>query len=99
MAKEKKKKEFNFHQFMVATLRASFKKTPMYKQALDAAKEEYFELSKTGKPMRRTRYVCASCKRKFREKMLPGKWTFNEEGMAVPDYSGLSEAEIAKRRA
>lgn len=71
----KKKKEFNFHQFLVSVLRASFKKTPMYKAALDAAKEEYFEPSKTGKPMRRVRYICAECGRRFREYLVvpPGQ--------------------------
>lgn len=53
---------------MEKTLRASFKKTPMFSEALKRAKEEYFEESKNGKKLRRVRYKCNGCGRYFKNK-------------------------------
>jgi len=71
MAKEKKakkRKEFDLDDFLIRILRAAFRKTPMYSEAKKRAKEEYFEESKHGKPMRRVRFICASCNRRFFDK-------------------------------
>jgi 5-methylcytosine-specific restriction endonuclease McrA len=69
MPKEKKPgKEFVLKTFLVQTLRGAFRKTPMYQEAKNRAKEEYFVPSKTGKPMRRIRYICASCNGRFFDK-------------------------------
>lgn len=67
LKKTKKKKEpvtvdnFDVRNFVEKTLRGAFKKSPLYNEALKRAKEEYFEESKNGKPMRRVHYKCAGC--------------------------------------
>jgi hypothetical protein len=66
--KAKKKKEFDLDKFLIQVLRAAFRKTPMYNEAKKRAKEEFFEESKHGKPMRRVRFICASCNRRFFDK-------------------------------
>jgi hypothetical protein len=66
--KKSEPKDFVLKTFLVQTLRGAFRKTPMYQEAKNRAKEEYFVLSKNGKPMRRIRYVCASCGGRFLDK-------------------------------
>jgi hypothetical protein len=64
--KNKAKKEFDVKRFLVANLRASYRKTPMYNQALRLAKREYFETSSvSGKKLRRVHFECAKCGRCF----------------------------------
>lgn len=66
MARTKKDpKAFDQKEFIVKTLRGAFKKTPMYREAKARAKEEFFEDSKHGKPMRRVRFICAKCQGRF----------------------------------
>lgn len=60
-----KLKEFVLYRFLIAVLRRSFRKTPMYTRTLSAAKEDYFEISKSGKSMRRVHFKCALCGRHF----------------------------------
>lgn len=60
-----KKKPFNLKDFVVKTLRGAFKKTELYHKAKSFAKEEYFEKSVNGKDLRRVRFKCAKCGRKF----------------------------------
>lgn len=60
-----KTKEFVLYRFLVAVLRRSYRKTPQYRAALDAAKEEYFVKSKKGTEMRRVHFKCAECGRYF----------------------------------
>jgi hypothetical protein len=59
--KEKKKKEFVFHTFLVSKLRSAFRKTPYANEAKQLAKENFFVESKKGKLMRRVHYKCAHC--------------------------------------
>lgn len=60
----------------------------MYSDALDKAKEEYFEESKHGKPLRRIRYVCAGCDRRFREHLvIKDGQTPADAGIILPDKS------------
>jgi hypothetical protein len=63
----KKAKKFSIKNHVEKTLRASFKKTPLYNEAKRLAKEEYFEKSKNGKLVRRVRYKCAKCGRYFKD--------------------------------
>jgi len=71
MAKAKKKRvtveEFNLRNFIVGLCRGAYKKTPMYADARNAAKQEYFVKSKKGSDMRRVHYKCAKCGRYFRD--------------------------------
>lgn len=46
---------------VISAMRRAFRRFPAFKQALDAAKQEYFITSKTGKAMRRVHWKCASC--------------------------------------
>jgi 5-methylcytosine-specific restriction endonuclease McrA len=64
----KKPKNFSLRNHIEKTLRDSFRKTPMYNEAKRRAKEDYFEPSKNGKPMRRVHYKCASCGLHFLDK-------------------------------
>ncbi|MEM4380505.1 MAG: hypothetical protein QXL01_07490 [Thermoplasmatales archaeon] len=65
--KDKKIKNFCLRRHIEKTLRASFKKTPLYNEAKRQAREEYFEESKHGKLLRRVHYKCAKCGRYFRD--------------------------------
>ena len=66
--KPKKKKEFSLKNHIEKSLRASFRKAPVYNEAKRRAKEEYFETSKHGKPLRRVHYKCAQCGKFFLDK-------------------------------
>lgn len=68
---EFKIEDFRLKEFVTGVLRRSYKKTPMYGLARAAAKHEYIEYSKHGKPMRRVHYKCALCGRFFNDK--PGE--------------------------
>lgn len=63
--KPKKTKPFDIKEFIVKTLRGAFKKTELYHKAKARAKEEFFEKSLHGKDLRRVRFTCAKCGRKF----------------------------------
>lgn len=58
---------FNKQKFIEKELRGAFKKCPLYNEAKNRAKHEYFELSKHGKPQRRVHFKCAQCGRFFRD--------------------------------
>ncbi|CAB5220827.1 hypothetical protein UFOVP244_42 [uncultured Caudovirales phage] len=61
----KKANEFVLYRFLIAVLRRSYRKTPVYRNALSAAKEEYFIPAKNGGEKRRVHYKCATCGRLF----------------------------------
>lgn len=54
--------------FIVQRLRGAFRKCPLYSAAKNRAKEVYYIPSKTGKPMKRVRYICAHCNGRFFDK-------------------------------
>lgn len=58
-------KEFDAKKFIEKELRRAFKRCPQFTESLRRAKEEYFVESKHGKQMRRVRFTCATCGRKF----------------------------------
>lgn len=58
---------FNKQKFIEKELRGAFKGCPLYTEARNRAKHEYFEPSKHGKPQRRVHYKCAQCGRFFRD--------------------------------
>lgn len=61
----KAKKAFYFRSWFISQARNAMRRYPPYYQARNAVKEEYFIPSKTGKPMKRVRFTCASCGGKF----------------------------------
>ena len=68
---EKKKvtvETFDLKSFVVGIIRASFKKTPMFHAARDAAKVMVELPTKTGKMVPRIHYRCAHCGGLFRDK-------------------------------
>lgn len=69
MTKKTKKKitseNFIVDKFLIQLLRGAFHKTPMYSEAKNRAKEVYYVESKHGKQMKRVRYICAGCDRRF----------------------------------
>lgn len=46
---------------LTSSMRRLWRSSPMYREAYEHAKEEYVELSKHGKRMRRVRFLCALC--------------------------------------
>jgi hypothetical protein len=58
---------FDKQKFIEKELRRAFKRSPLYNEAKNRAKHEYFEPSKHGKPQRRVHYKCAQCGRFFRD--------------------------------
>lgn len=52
---------WNLKTKLTSALRKQWRFSPAYKEAYEHAKEEYVELSKHGKGMRRVRFVCALC--------------------------------------
>jgi hypothetical protein len=61
----KKTNEFVLYRFLIAVLRRSYRKTPAYRSALNSAKQEYFEDTKSGGKRRRVHFKCANCGRFF----------------------------------
>lgn len=68
MAKERKqkkpKKPFNKTPWLINQLRRLSLKFPPAIRATNRTREEYYILSKKGKPMKRVKYTCASCGKK-----------------------------------
>ena len=58
---------FDRKKFIEKELRRAFKRCPLYNEAKNRAKREYFEESKHGKLMRRVHFECAQCGRFFRD--------------------------------
>lgn len=66
MAKKAKKKRVWVLQAMVfSALRRAFRTYPPYKETLDEGKEEYYVDSKKGKKLRRVRFKCEKCNKKY----------------------------------
>lgn len=59
--KTKKKSVPVLRSRLMSAMRRTWRHSPEYKLALEAAKGEYTALSKLGKPMRRVHWLCASC--------------------------------------
>lgn len=55
---------------IISAMRRAFRRYPAYKECLQAAKSEYFILSKHGKQLRRVQFECASCHGKFPQKQI-----------------------------
>lgn len=62
--------KFDKRSFVIGKLRNSFKKTPMFSEVRNAAKEEYYVESKHGKQMRRVHFKCNSCGEFFKDKEI-----------------------------
>ena len=62
--KIKLKKPFNKTPWLVRQLRRLSLKFPPAIRATNRTREEYYILSKKGKPMKRVKYTCASCGKK-----------------------------------
>lgn len=58
---------FDKQKFIEKELRRAFKRCPLYNEAKNRAKREYFVESKHGKPMRRVHFECAQCGRMFKD--------------------------------
>jgi len=58
---------FDRKNFIIKELRGAFKRCPLYNEAKDRAKYDYFVPSKHGKPQRRVHFKCAQCGRFFRD--------------------------------
>lgn len=81
---------FVLDKFIFSLARGAFKKTPMFNEALERAKEEYFIPSKMGKPMRRVRWKCAGCGKTFTAPESKKKRAA-KEGVDVKDVSRASK--------
>lgn len=68
--KDKKNNEFDLNKFIEKELRRAFKRSPLYSEAKNRAKREFFVESKKGKPLRRVHYQCAGCGRFFLDKSV-----------------------------
>jgi hypothetical protein len=60
-------KTWDYKNFAKNELRRSFRQSPLYNAAKNAAKEEYFVESQKGSLMRRVHWRCASCGRFFKD--------------------------------
>lgn len=60
--------DFRLKEFVVGVIRASFKKTPMFHEARNAAKVFVEVQTKTGKTVQRIHFKCAHCGKLFRDK-------------------------------
>lgn len=63
-------KPFIFRGWFISKLRAASRRYPPIYEAQNAVKEYYTIESKTGKPLKRVRFPCAICKRKFSNKEI-----------------------------
>jgi 5-methylcytosine-specific restriction endonuclease McrA len=61
-------KKTDVETFTINSLRRAFRRWPACYQTLEEAKEEYYIVSKNGKRLRRVRYTCAQCGKKFSRK-------------------------------
>jgi 5-methylcytosine-specific restriction endonuclease McrA len=89
MAKKAKKKRVWVLQAMVfSVLRRAFRMYPPYKETLDDAKEEYYVDSKKGKKMRRVRFKCAKCSKKYARTNIAV-----DHIIPVVDFTGVAKQE------
>lgn len=66
--KAKKKRVWVLQAAVFSALRRIFRTYPPYRETLDEAKEEYFVASKKGTKMRRVRFACNKCGKKYARK-------------------------------
>jgi hypothetical protein len=88
MAKKAKKRVWVLQAMVFSALRRAFRTYPPYKETLDDAKEEYYIDSKKGKKLRRVRFRCNKCGKKYARTNVAV-----DHRIPVVDFTGVAKQE------